>query len=215
MEKILVSACLLGEKTRYDGESNEESLLSRVREAYDLVPFCPEVEGGLPIPRPKAEIRKGNVYREDGTNVTSFYLSGAEKAVKLCRLLSIRIAILKESSPACGVHEIHDGRFKGNKIPGMGLMAEALKREGIRLLSEKDLPAFIEELEKKEQAKAERKAKAIAKEQPKVEEKPLPKKPFRPKARKTQGRPGPSRSRKPGYGKGFKKPYKAKKKDGR
>ena len=147
MEKILISACLVGDNTRYDGGNNLSPNIERLIAHYDLVPFCPEVEGGLPVPRVPAE-RKGNYVRtETGKDVTRSYLRGAEKAVQLCAFLGIKIAILKENSPACGVHQIHSGRFDGKKVPGQGVTAEALAKKGIRILSEEELPSFLEKLE--------------------------------------------------------------------
>ena len=113
MEKILVSACLLGENTRYDGKNNYFPFIEKLRVHYDIVPFCPEVEVGLSIPRVPAEISHGSVITKDGKDVTKLYNAAAEKALQLCRLLNIKTAILKDRSPACGPRNIHDGSFNG------------------------------------------------------------------------------------------------------
>lgn len=143
MEKILISACLIGDKTRYDGRSNYTPLIKDLLEKYELVPFCSEVEGGLSIPRKPSEIIKDKVVSVDGKDVTKNYLKGAEKALNICKYLDIKIAILKDGSPACGVHEIHDGSFKGKKIKGMGITASLLSRNGIKVISEDEIETLL------------------------------------------------------------------------
>ena len=145
MEKILISACLVGDKTRYDGKSSYHPLVKELLEKYELVPFCSEVEGGLSIPRKPSEIVNDKVIRQDGKDVTFNYQKGAELAWNICNYLGIRKAILKDGSPACGVHEIHDGTFKGKKIPGEGITTKYLKSKGVSVYSENE----IEELLKK------------------------------------------------------------------
>ena len=144
MDKILVSACLLGEKTRYDGKDNlDESLFKKLSAHYEIVPFCPEVEGGLPIPRPKSEIVGGRVMNEKGEDVTSHFVRGAEKAVEVCRFLGIGIAILKDGSPSCGPRKIYDGKFAGNKIDGLGVTARKLIEAGVKVYAETDALDFL------------------------------------------------------------------------
>ena len=146
MEKILISACLVGDNTRFDGGNNLLPNLPELNEFYDLVPFCPEVQGGLATPRQPAEIRRGIVRTELGVDLTQYYIEGAKKAYSLCRFLGIHTAVLKENSPSCGVHKIHNGNFDGKLIDGMGITAAYLKSKGIRVLSETDLESFIVEL---------------------------------------------------------------------
>ncbi len=143
MEKILVSACLLGEKTRYDGKDNFFSFIEELRKVYDIIPYCPEVEAGLGIPREKAEIVKGKVLSESGKNLTVLYREAALKAVQLCEFFGIRIAILKDGSPACGSRMIHDGSFTSNKIEGLGVTARALIEKGIKVYCERDNLEFL------------------------------------------------------------------------
>ena len=97
MEKILVSACLIGQKCTYKGEDNYASYLEELNEYYDFVPFCPEVEGGLPTPRPRSEIKGSQVITENGKTVTREFEAGAAKALEICRFLNIDKAILKEN----------------------------------------------------------------------------------------------------------------------
>ena len=143
MEKILISACLIGDKTRYDGRSNYNPLIKDLLEKYELVPFCSEVEGGLSVPRKPSEIVKDKVMSIDGKDVTKNYQKGAEKALNICKYLDIKIAILKDGSPACGVHEIHDGKFSGKKIKGMGITTSLLARNGIKVISEAEIETLL------------------------------------------------------------------------
>ena len=141
MQKILVSACLLWEKVRYDGgDCRQGGVLQKWLEQGRLVALCPEVAGGLPVPRPPAEIAAGGrVLRQGGEDVTAAFVAGAERAVALCREHGIAMAILKEGSPSCGSHLINDGSFAGVKIAGEGVAAALLRRHGIRVFSERQL----------------------------------------------------------------------------
>ncbi len=144
MEKILISACLVGDKTRYDGKSSYSPIINKILEKYELVPFCCEVEGGLPIPRDPSEIQKdGKLINSKGKDVTKYYLKGVDLAVNICNYNQIKIAILKEGSPSCGVHEIHDGSFKNKKIPGQGVLTAALKQRGIQVYTIEEFEALL------------------------------------------------------------------------
>jgi len=143
MEKILISACLVGDKTRFDGKGSYNPLVAQLLEKYELVPFCPEVEGGLRVPRKKSEIVNDKVVSEEGKDVTKNFLEGAQKAYNICLYLGIRTAILKDGSPSCGSSEIHDGKFSNKKIPGMGITAKYLTKKGIRVISDKDIESLL------------------------------------------------------------------------
>ena len=143
MQKILVSACLVGDKVNYKGQGKYVPDIERLKEKYELVLFCPEVEGGLPIPRLPNEIRGSQVLRSDGKNVTREFEKGANKALALCKYLGITKAVLKESSPSCGSHIIHDGYFQDKKIPGMGITARLLKDHGIEVYSEEEIDKLL------------------------------------------------------------------------
>lgn len=145
MKKILISACLAGDKTRYDGKSSYNPLVKQLMEKYELVPFCPEVEGGLPIPRKPSEIVKDKVKMEDGKDVTKAFTKGAELAWNICNYLGIEIAILKDGSPSCGVNNIHNGKFDGKMIKGKGITTAYLISKGIRVISEEEIESFLEE----------------------------------------------------------------------
>ena len=144
MEKILISACLVGDKTRYDGKSNYHPLVKELLEKYELVPFCSEIEGGLSVPRIPSEIKNERVVNQKGKDVTRNYQLGAEKALNICKYLDIKIAILKDGSPACGVHQIHDGNFTGRKIKGMGITASLLSKNGIKVISEDEIQTLLD-----------------------------------------------------------------------
>ena len=143
MEKILISACLVGDKVKYDGRSNYNEKIKLLLEKYELVPFCPEVEGGLPTPRKPSERVKDRVKMENGKDVTKYYEKGAELALNICLYLGIKIAILKENSPSCGTHKIYDGTFSHKLIDGEGYTTELLKRKGIQVLSEDEIDTLL------------------------------------------------------------------------
>lgn len=133
---ILISACLTGVPCRYDGKAKTDPYLQQLVKEGRAVPVCPEVLGGLNIPRKPAEIRNGKVITEDGRDVTDFYEKGVTAAWKICQKNHCHMAILKEKSPACGVHRIHDGSFNGTTITGEGMLTSFLKKNGISCLSE-------------------------------------------------------------------------------
>ncbi|MDQ6998718.1 MAG: DUF523 domain-containing protein [Mariprofundus sp.] len=148
MHKILISACLLGERVRYDGKHSliHSDVLQAWEQQGRLIMLCPEVAGGLPIPRPPAEIAAGDakaiingegaIRRKDGSDVTEAFMAGAEMALALCMQHDIRVAILKEGSPSCGVNRVNDGSFSGTKIRGLGVTACLLAQHGIAVFSE-------------------------------------------------------------------------------
>lgn len=145
MEKILISACLVGDNVRYDGKNNKSPLIDKLLERYELVPFCPEVEGGLSIPRDKSERLNDKVISEKKKDVTKQFAFGAEMAYNICLYLGIKVAILKESSPSCGVHEIYNGYFENRKIKGKGFTTQLLENKGIRVISENEIEDFLNE----------------------------------------------------------------------
>jgi uncharacterized protein YbbK (DUF523 family) len=149
--KILVSACLLGQPVRYDGGAKtclHPRLVDWI-EAGRVVPFCPEVEGGFGVPRPRSELRGGDgddfwagraeVVSEGGLDVSAGYRRGAEAALALCRREGIRLAVLKDGSPSCGRRRIADGSFSGTSRPGLGITAALLEANGIRVISDEEL----------------------------------------------------------------------------
>ena len=143
MEKILISACLIGDNVKYNGGNNLTPKLDALLEKYELIPFCPEVEGGLSTPRSPAERVGDNVINQDGEDVTDSYLKGAELAFNICLYLKIKKVILKEKSPSCGSKIIYDGTFSHKEIPGMGVTAEYLKKKGIEVYNEDDIDSLL------------------------------------------------------------------------
>ena len=143
MEKILISACLVGDKVRYDGKSQYHPRIKELLEKYELIPFCPEVEGGLPTPRVPSEINKDRVINKEGKDVTRQFESGAELALNICKYLQIKKAILKDQSPSCGSTQIHDGRFSGRLIKGKGITASLLEQNGITFYTENDIEKLL------------------------------------------------------------------------
>lgn len=145
MHKILVSSCLLGQPVRYDGQSKglTSNMLTQWLQEKRVVAFCPEVAGGLPTPRPPAEINLEKVIAVTGEDVTDEFQLGAEKALALCKSQQIKFALLKESSPSCGRNTMYDGSHRGVKVAGMGLTAEKLVKAGIQVFSEEQLPELM------------------------------------------------------------------------
>ena len=138
MERILVSACLLGLKVRFDGkEKTNEEVVEKLKN-YDFVPVCPEIFGGLSTPRVPAEIRENKVINKEGIDVTSNYVRGAEEVLKLAKKFNVKRAVLKSKSPSCGKGKIYDGTFSGNLVDGYGITAKLLMDNGIEVLSEDD-----------------------------------------------------------------------------
>ena len=138
MEKLLISACLLGVNCRYDGGSNAlpEAVLSRLRLRYELLPVCPERDGGLPTPRIPSERRGKAVVNRAGEDVTAYFTRGAEIALGKAQTAGCGLALLKERSPSCGSGSIYDGSFTGALVPGEGLAAERLRAAGIAVYGE-------------------------------------------------------------------------------
>ena len=148
---MLVSACLLGEKVRYNGAAAaaDSAILAQWMKEGRVVPFCPEVAGGLGVPRPAAEIRgaggeavvqgRASVITAGGSDVTANFLRGAELALAAARSQNARLAILKDGSPSCGSGSIYDGTFSGTRRSGQGVTTALLERHGIRVFSERQL----------------------------------------------------------------------------
>ncbi len=150
LPKVLVSACLLGQPVRYDGRSSgHPDLLQLWQQQGRVVPLCPELAGGLPTPRPPAEIPGGQggavldgearVVTVQGEDVSAEFLAGARLALELVRRHGIRVAVLKSGSPSCGNRQVYDGTFSGCKIDGEGVTSALLRREGVQVFSELEL----------------------------------------------------------------------------
>jgi len=137
---IIVSACLAGLATRYDGKDGAHPEVLKLIARGLAIPVCPEQLGGLPTPRAGREIVGDRVVTKDGEDSTGAFTHGAEQALKLARLAGCTKAILKARSPSCGSGKVYDGTFSGVLVPGDGVFAAMLKAEGIQVISEEDLP---------------------------------------------------------------------------
>jgi uncharacterized protein YbbK (DUF523 family) len=150
---IIVSACLLGENCTYEGGNNYNQAVCDWLEGKDFIAVCPERAAGLETPRPPAEIKCGSgkgvlegwdkVFSQNGIDLTKEFLHGASKILEQAEAAGATTAVLKESSPSCGVHFVYDGSFAHKKIVGQGVTAALLAREGIKILSEKDIENLI------------------------------------------------------------------------
>lgn len=135
---ILISACLLGRPCRYDGKDKNRTDLS-VFEGHNLIPVCPEVDGGLPVPRPPAERVSSYIINKEGKDVTAEYTKGAEIALRIALENNCKIAVLKAKSPSCGKGRIYDGTFTKTLIDGNGVTAELLQKNGITVYTEDEI----------------------------------------------------------------------------
>lgn len=158
MHKILVSRCLLGHRVRYDGGAHGPfDLLQQWLDEGRVVALCPEVAGGLPTPRPPAEIAGGQgaqvldgrlpVLTIDGADVTAAFVAGAQQALELVHEHGIRLALLKARSPSCGNLENYDGSFSGVRVAGEGVTAALLRRAGVQVFNEQQLDAARQALQ--------------------------------------------------------------------
>ena len=143
MEKILVSGCLAGFNTKYDGKNNFNPKIEELKKKYDLIYICPEVDGGLSIPRDPSERIKDKVISCKGIDVTKEFTLGAEKALRLAKENHIKKAILKDGSPSCGVTYIYDGTFSHKKVRGQGKTSEMLKAIGVQIYSENEIDELL------------------------------------------------------------------------
>ena len=138
-EKIIVSACLLGHKVRYDGNDSYKEEIDALSEKYELIPVCPEVLGGLLIPRDPAEIIGSQVLTNKGKDVTINFKVGAETIIELCKENHISKAIMKSKSPSCGKGVIYNGSFNKILTPGNGITVELLMNNNIIVYTENEI----------------------------------------------------------------------------
>lgn len=138
--KIAVSACLLGINYKYNGGNNYSEKLEKLLEKHEVIPICPEVLGGLPIPRDPSEIVNGEVLTDKGKSVDKEFRNGAKKALKIVKESGAELVVLQSRSPSCGLGEIYDGSFTGRLVEGDGVFVKLLKDEGIKAV---DVGDFI------------------------------------------------------------------------
>ena len=140
--KIMVSACLLGENCKYDGGNNRNEALLEKLAGHEIIPICPEVAGGLPVPRIPVEIVNGRAVNRNGEGVDDAFRKGAEKTLEIAEREKPDLIILQSRSPSCGVNEIYDGTFTGKKIPGHGIFADMAISAGYKVIDAEDLHLF-------------------------------------------------------------------------
>ena len=155
--KVLVSACLLGEPVRYDGQSKltQDKSLAMLIQTDRVVAFCPEVAGGLPTPREPAEIQpqadnRISVMTASGVDVSEAFIDGAQQTLKLCQHQDVQVAVLTELSPSCGSTQIYDGHFNRQRIDGTGVTSRLLRQHGIRVFNQHQIDhalAFADNLD--------------------------------------------------------------------
>lgn len=137
--RILISACLLGACCRYDGKSKQSAAALTLRREHELVPVCPEQQGGLPTPRPPCERVGERVISAEGVDRTDEYDRGAQEAARLYDLLACDCAVLKARSPMCGRDRIYDGTFSGTLMAGDGHLAALLRGRGVKVYTEDEI----------------------------------------------------------------------------
>lgn len=148
-EAVLVSACLLGEKCRYNGGHSLDPVLVECLKRVKVIPVCPEVLGGLSVPREPSEIMGGDgdmvlkgkaeVRKENSAqDLTPFFLEGASRTWELADTFDVKIAVFKEKSPSCGVTLIYDGSFQGRLLLGAGVATALLRKKGVLVYSAKE-----------------------------------------------------------------------------
>ena len=145
---VAVSACLLGERCTWRGGDNAlpAETLARLRDACEVIPVCPEVQGGLPTPRQPSEMLGRRVVSKTGEDVTVQFEAGAAAALADAQAAGCRLALLKEKSPSCGCGRIYDGTFSGKLVPGNGVAAQAFSDAGIKVFGESRVGELLERL---------------------------------------------------------------------
>lgn len=142
MEKVLVSACLVGNNCKYNGGNNKNERILEFLKDKEVILVCPEVMGGLDTPRLKSEIdtsqKELKVINEVGKDVTSYFVRGATIALNRALANNVKLAILKEKSPSCGAKKIYNGKFDGTKVDGSGVFTRMLVEKGIKVLTDED-----------------------------------------------------------------------------
>jgi Uncharacterized conserved protein len=151
--KILVSACLLGRKCKYNGGDNFNPAIAALGKEHELIPVCPETAGGLPVPRVPCEIIGGDVIDKSGVSRDREFRRGAEQCLAIAEKEHTDLAILQSRSPSCGVGRIYDGTFSGRLTEGSGVFASLLMEKGFKVTDSEDSEKDIDRLMKIDIAK--------------------------------------------------------------
>ncbi|MBE6355242.1 MAG: DUF523 domain-containing protein [Treponema sp.] len=141
--KVIVSACLAGDNCKYNGGNNFNQKMMDFLKTHEMIKVCPEVLGGLLTPRPPAEIVNGQVMNTEGKNITKEFSLDAQKAFEIVQQENPDLIILQSRSPSCGIKQIYDGTFSGNKIPGHGLFANLCINAGYKVLDIEDIDDYL------------------------------------------------------------------------
>ena len=136
--KIAVSACLLGHDCKYNGGNNRSQKVLDYIKGHEVIPVCPEVTGGMSVPRVPVELKNGRAINRDGEDVTEFFQKGVKLTME--KMQDIDLAILQPRSPSCGCKQIYDGSFTKTLIDGKGMFAQALAEAGIPMMDGDDIP---------------------------------------------------------------------------
>ncbi|MDE9449468.1 DUF523 domain-containing protein [Aliiroseovarius sp. Z3] len=155
MSRLLVSACLMGQKVRYDGQAKTflHTCLTRWDADGRVVPFCPELAGGLAVPRLPAEIEperdgadvlagRAKVVDSAGVDVTAAFVAGARMAVKMAQTQGCTHALLTEASPSCGSTLLYSGHHDGTRRAGFGVTTAALQAAGLAVYAPHQIDAL-------------------------------------------------------------------------
>lgn len=148
METIIVSACLLGEKCRYDGKDNYTDKVKFLKEHFNIVPICPETFGGMSTPRVPSERKKDLVINQEGKDVTKYFEKGTDDVINIVKYLHIKKAVLVENSPSCGINKIYNGKFNKTLIDGQGFTTEALIKLGVSCYTIDECEKLIDKTQK-------------------------------------------------------------------
>lgn len=135
---IAISACLAGKCCKYNGGSNEVESLRKLYESQEAILICPEVEGGLPVPRVPSEIVQDKVLTQDGKDVTENYRQGALKCLEKCKEAHCTMAVLRARSPSCGVGEVYDGTFSHTVVKKDGIFTQLARENGICCMTDEE-----------------------------------------------------------------------------
>ncbi|MDO5375759.1 MAG: DUF523 domain-containing protein [Staphylococcus rostri] len=151
---IGISACLIGQAVRYDGGHKRQDALKQLIDRGEAIAICPEVLGGLSVPREPSELTSGDgvsvwsgqdeVHTQSGKDVTQSFKQGAQEALHILQQYNIDTVILKDGSPSCGSTEVYNGQFDGTKMQGVGVTTALLQQHGIRVYNEHNWQTLYE-----------------------------------------------------------------------
>ena len=140
--KYFISACLMGKKCKYNGGDNYDADLASLVSNDDIVLICPEVDGGLSVPRNPVELNYHKALDKDGNDYTSCFIKGVESVIEKAEKENPDAFILQPRSPSCGIGLIYDGTFSKTLIKGNGLLSDKLLEKGYKLYTPSSFKAL-------------------------------------------------------------------------